>query len=78
MTGVSSGIKGMTKSILVATGITKGLSATFNLMRNSAGKAIDRIDTFNAFPKVLSNFGVSADEAKKSIAKRYCKREHYQ
>ena len=67
MTGVSSGIKGMTKSILVATGITKGLSATFNLMRNSAGKAIDRIDTFNAFPKVLSNFGVSADEAKKSI-----------
>lgn len=63
----SSSFNGMTKSMLVATGVTKAVSAGMNLISSNADSAIKRIDTFNAFPKVLQNFGVSADEAKKSI-----------
>lgn len=63
----TGGMKGMTKSILAATGVTKVLSAGMNMITNSTDNAIKRIDTFNAFPKVLQNFGVSVDEAQKSM-----------
>ena len=63
----SNGMTGMTKSILAATGVTKLLSTGMNMITGSTDNAIKRIDTFNAFPKVLQNFGVSADEAKKSM-----------
>ena len=63
----SNSMTGMTKSILAATGVTKLLSTGMNMITGSTDNAIKRIDTFNAFPKVLQNFGVSADEAKKSM-----------
>lgn len=36
-------------------------------MSNSMDGAIQRVDTFNQFPKVMENFGVSSKEASKSI-----------
>lgn len=63
----TSSFGNMTKSMLVATGVTKAISAGMNLISSNTDSAIKRIDTFNAFPKVLKNFGVSTDEANKSI-----------
>lgn len=59
---------GMTKSILVATGVTKALAAAFNLVTSSIDTAISRYDTMNNFPKVMQNLGISADDAEKSIS----------
>lgn len=38
-------------------------------MTSSIGSAVDRVDTLNQFPKVLQNFGVSADEAAAATAR---------
>ena len=66
---VTGGMKGMTKSMLLANLGAKAISAGFNMIRANAGSAIDRLDTFNAYPKVLKNFGVSAKEASASISR---------
>lgn len=60
-------IGSMTKSILVATGITKGLSAAWNLVSSSTGSAIERFDQLNAFPKVMSSLGVETEASEKAI-----------
>lgn len=60
-------IGGMTKSILYATGITKALSAGWNMLTGSMDQAIARYDTLNNFPRVMSNLGVASAEADKSI-----------
>ena len=57
------------KSIIAGLGITKLISSAMNTIKNSTNDAIKRLDTFNAYPKVLENFGVSADEAQKSISR---------
>ena len=67
ISGTSSSFKGMTKSLLAATGITKAVSAGFNLISSSMDTAISRYDTINNFPKVMKNFGVSTEEASKSV-----------
>ena len=67
ISGVSGGIKGMTKSILVATGITKALSAGMNLISSSTGDAIERLDQLNAFPKVMKSLGVSTKDSEKAV-----------
>ena len=64
---VTGGMKGMTKSMLIANLGAKVISAGFNMIRSNAGNAIKRLDTFNGYPKVLKNFGVSAKEASASI-----------
>lgn len=64
---VNGGFKGMTKSMIVANLATKAISAGFNLIAQNSDRAIQRIDTFNAFPKVMKNFGVSTQEANASI-----------
>lgn len=64
---INGGFKGMTKSMLVANLATKAISAGFNLIAQNSDRAIQRIDTFNAFPKVMKNFGVSTQEANASI-----------
>lgn len=64
---VNGGFKGMTKSMLVANLASKAISAGFNLIAQNSDRAIQRIDTFNAFPKVMKNFGVSTKEANASI-----------
>lgn len=62
-------IGGMTKSILYATGITKALSAGWNMLTGSMDQAISRYDTLNQFPKVMSNLGIASEEADKAIEK---------
>ncbi len=37
------------------------------LISNQFGNAIDRLDTMNNYPKVMSNLGISTDQAKASI-----------
>lgn len=66
---VNNGMKGMTKSVFLANIATKAFSAGLNLIRNNAGEAVSRLDTLNNFPRVMSNLGIGADEAQKSIKK---------
>jgi tape measure domain-containing protein len=64
---LTSSMGGLTKSMtmanLASSAITKGLG----LMTQNMDRAIQRIDTMDNFPKVMQNFGVSADEASASI-----------
>lgn len=62
-----SSIGSMTKSILVATGITKALSTAWNMVSSSTGDAIDRFDQLNAFPRVMKSLGVSTDKSEKAV-----------
>lgn len=65
----TNNFKGMTKSILAATGVTKVLSASFRMLTGSMDAAISRYDTMNNFPRVMSNLGIANEEAEKSIEK---------
>lgn len=47
--------------------ISKGLSKVAGAISGSMDKAIKRADILNSFPKIMANFGVSADEASASI-----------
>ena len=64
---VSNSFKGMTKSLLTATGITKAVSAGINLITNSVDSAIARVDTLNNFPNVMKNLGIATEESQKQI-----------
>lgn len=57
------------KSIVAGLGITKLIGTAFNTINASMDTAIKRLDTMNNFPKVMSNLGISTQEADKSIAK---------
>ena len=63
----TSNIGSMTKSLLVATGITKAFSMGMNLITSSTGSAIERLDQLNAFPRVMSSLGVSTEKSQKAI-----------
>ena len=65
----TSSIGSMTKSILVATGITKALSTAWNMVSSSTGDAIDRFDQLNAFPRVMKSLGISEEAANKATKK---------
>lgn len=65
----TSGAFSQIKNIVAGLGIDKLISATFNVINNSIDGAISRLDTLNNYPKVMSNLGISSDEAKKSINK---------
>lgn len=60
---------GTIKNIVVGLGITKLIGVAMNQIRNSIDGAVSRVDTLNQFPKVMSNLGISAEEADKSIKK---------
>ena len=62
-----SSMTSMTKSILVATGITKALSTAWNMVSSSTGDAIDRYDQLNAFPRVMKSLGVGTEDAEKAV-----------
>ena len=71
---ISDGLAGIKSTSLpgaaaLGTVIAKGVSAAMNLVTSSLDKAIERTDIINNFPKVMSNMGISADKAKKSIDK---------
>lgn len=66
---VDASISSIAKGVLYATGITKAFSAAWGMVTNSIDSAIDRYDTLQNFPKVMSNLGISAEESQKSIDK---------
>ena len=57
----------LTKSITMGNLAAKGIGTAMQIVSQNMDKAINRIDTMNNFPKVMENFGVSTDEANKSI-----------
>ena len=67
MKGLNKTMGSVTKGFVAGSLITKGLSTAFNMVSSSASSAVKRIDTMNNFPKVMKNFGVSADEASASV-----------
>lgn len=60
-------LSGLTSKIAIGNLIAKGVGKAFQIIDNSMDGAIKRVDTFNQFPKVMENFGVSSKEASKSI-----------
>ena len=64
-----NGIEGLTKSMVISTGVTKVLSAGFNMISNSMDDAISRYDTMNNFPRVMENLGIATEDSQKSIDK---------
>lgn len=64
---VNASISSIAKGVIAATGVTKAFSMAWDMVRNSIDGAISRYDTMNNFPKVMSNLGISADDAQKSI-----------
>lgn len=69
-TGIQKGMQktgSIVKSVVAGLGIAKLVSSTMNVIKDSIDGATKRIDTLNNFPKVMQNFGVSADEASESV-----------
>lgn len=69
-TGIQKGMQktgSIVKSVVAGLGIAKLVASTMNVIKDSIDGATKRIDTLNNFPKVMKNFGVSADEASESV-----------
>ena len=64
---LSSSMGGLTKAFTLGSLASGAVSKGFQMISEYSGRAIQRIDTMNNFPKVMQNFGVSADEASASI-----------
>lgn len=64
-----NGLENLTKSMIISTGVTKALSAGFNMISNSMDDAISRYDTMNNFPRVMQNLGIATEDSQKSIDK---------
>lgn len=57
----------MTKSFIKASIFTKTLGVALKLVTNNLSGAISRLDTLNNYTNVMSNLGVSGDDAESSI-----------
>lgn len=55
------------KNIVTALGIDKIISKAFEVITNSIGDAISRLDTLNNYTKVMQNLGASAEDAEASL-----------
>ena len=55
------------KDIVAGLGITKIISKAFNVLTSSMDSAINRLDTINNFPRVMSNMGVDAQTSSEAI-----------
>lgn len=64
---LTSSMGGLTKAFTLGSLASGAVSKGFQMISEYSGRAIQRIDTMNNFPKVMQNFGVSADEASASI-----------
>lgn len=67
--GVVASLGSITKSVVAGLGITKAFSAAWSAVTRNMDSAIDRFDTLNNFPKVMSNLGIGTEESQKSIDK---------
>lgn len=57
------------KDMVVSFGLVKVASAAMNVLKSSMDAAIDRFDTMQKFPKVMSALGFSTEESTNSINK---------
>lgn len=64
---LTSSMGGLTKAFTLGSLASGAVSKGIQMISEYSGRAIQRIDTMNNFPKVMQNFGVSADEASASI-----------
>ena len=55
------------KAVLKSTIVTKLLASAFNLVSRNMDDAITRLDALNNFPRVMSNLGISNEEAQASM-----------
>ncbi len=53
----------------LGTVVAKGMSTAMNAVTNSMDRAIARVDTLNAFPKIMKNLGFSTEESTSAIDK---------
>lgn len=65
----NSGFKGLTKSIVGANLVTKGISKAFQIMSQNMGTAVKRFDTMKNFPNVMKNLGIGTAESQQAISK---------
>lgn len=54
-------------SIVTAIGVTKALSGALNMVRNSVGSALDRIDTMERFERTMTTMLGSTEAAKSAL-----------
>ena len=47
----------------------KGIGAAMQIVSQNMDSAINRLDTMNNFPKVMSNLGISAKDSEQAIKK---------
>ena len=64
---LTSSMGGLTKAFTLGSLASGAVSKGLQMISEYSGRAIQRIDTMNNFPKVMQNFGVSAEEASASI-----------
>lgn len=69
MKGTAKKAGSTVKSIVTGLGIAKAISLAMSQISASIDGAVSRVDTLNNFPKVMSNLGISAEEANESIKK---------
>lgn len=69
-TGKKSGGKfGDAWSVAAGALMAKGISKAMSMVSANINKAISRVDTLNNFPKVMTNLGISSDDASVAISK---------
>lgn len=69
-TGKSSGSKfGNAWTVAAGNLMAKGIDKAMSAVTSHIDDAIKRVDTLNNFPKIMSNLGISADDADKAIKK---------
>lgn len=71
---ITRGLQSAVKSSTVAasalgTAISLGVSKAVSAVTNSMDRAISRVDTLNAFPKIMKNLGFSTEESTSAIEK---------
>lgn len=69
-TGKKSGAQfGDAWTIAAGNLIAKGVSKLAGIIESNLGNAIQRVDTINNFPKMMSNMGISAEQSQEAIDK---------
>lgn len=61
------GLGKLTTAFTLANVAASAISKTIGIINTNMDNAISRFDTMNNFPKVMSNLGIGADDAQKSI-----------
>lgn len=64
---LTSKVEGLAKSFALGTLAAKGITKAISIFTSGLDSAINRVDTLNNFPRVMSNLGISAEESAEVI-----------